>query len=274
MESMIGIRRQNYLKKFKLINNYIKDLYMNENIQNQKKIDLEALIQSTNDSLNIIILYATKGEAFSKTKTIQELCESLSDKTKVNFIPVEIGVGKVNALINTIFAGVANPSIIVNIGAVGSNKFKFGDVVSVNRFIQRDFDLTVLGEDKYSNKDDVFELNTPFIDIKFENQQLNNIIKEEMKASGMIVRDVISCGTGDSLVTNPNYQDYDVVDMEAFAIAKYCKITNLPFFCFKVISDGSDDTAKSWDENLKEINEKLFNCLEQFLTRLINKEIK
>ena len=45
----------------------------------------------------------------------------------------------------------------------------------------------------------------------------------------------------------------DVVDMEAYAIAKVCKLENIEFKCFKYISDNADDNANiDWNENLSQ----------------------
>ena len=44
----------------------------------------------------------------------------------------------------------------------------------------------------------------------------------------------------------------DLVDMEAYAIAKVCKLENIGFRCFKFISDNADEDANiDWNENLK-----------------------
>ena len=37
----------------------------------------------------------------------------------------------------------------------------------------------------------------------------------------------------------------DVVDMEAYAIAKVCKLENIQFKCFKYISDKADGNAEN-----------------------------
>ena len=43
----------------------------------------------------------------------------------------------------------------------------------------------------------------------------------------------------------------DIVDMEAYAIAKICKLENIEFRCFKYISDNADENANiDWNENL------------------------
>ena len=39
--------------------------------------------------------------------------------------------------------------------------------------------------------------------------------------------------------------------MEAYAIAKVCKLENIKFKCFKYISDNADDNASTdWNKNL------------------------
>ena len=43
----------------------------------------------------------------------------------------------------------------------------------------------------------------------------------------------------------------DVVDMEAYAIAKVCMLENIEFKSFKYISDNANDNANiDWNENL------------------------
>ena len=45
--------------------------------------------------------------------------------------------------------------------------------------------------------------------------------------------------------------EVDVVDMEAYAIAKVCKLENIEFKCFKYISDNADENADNdWNKNL------------------------
>ena len=61
-----------------------------------------------------------------------------------------------------------------------------------------------------------------------------------------------SCGSGDSFVTSGIEMDVDVVDMEAYAIAKICKKENIKFRCFKFISDGANENAKiDWIGNCR-----------------------
>ena len=50
----------------------------------------------------------------------------------------------------------------------------------------------------------------------------------------------------------------DIVDMEAFAVAKVCKLKKIDFRCFKFISDNADSQAKNdWVDNVS-LGAKLF----------------
>ncbi len=60
-----------------------------------------------------------------------------------------------------------------------------------------------------------------------------------------------SCGTGDFFVNKRIDMEVDVVDMEAYAIAKVCKLENIEFKCFKYISDNADKNADNdWNKYL------------------------
>ena len=64
-------------------------------------------------------------------------------------------------------------------------------------------------------------------------------------------REGVTCGSGDKFVTSAPKLQTDIVDMEAFAIAKVCKLENIDFRCFKFISDNADNEAKNdWVENV------------------------
>ena len=68
----------------------------------------------------------------------------------------------------------------------------------------------------------------------------------------------LSCGTGDQFVTNQPNLKTDLVDMEAYALAKVCKHKKLDFYCYKFISDNADGKAKiDWNERMAE-GAKLF----------------
>ena len=70
----------------------------------------------------------------------------------------------------------------------------------------------------------------------------------------------LSCGTGDQFVSAPPELTSDLVDMEAYALAKICKQKAIDFHCFKFISDNADgDAARDWSQQLA-IGAKLFSA--------------
>ena len=138
-----------------------------------------------------------------------------------------VGVGNVNATYNTLkLINIHKPKIIINYGTAGAINSKLKGLVECTKFYQRDMDVRGLD----------FKLGeTPFDKIK------------EIITS----KDGYSCGTGDSFVNKKIDMETDVVDMEAYAIAKVCKLENIEFKCFKYISDNADQNAsKDWNTNL------------------------
>ena len=53
----------------------------------------------------------------------------------------------------------------------------------------------------------------------------------------------LSCGSGDNFVTDGDILYTDLVDMEAYALAKYSLANELDFFCYKYVSDQADENA-------------------------------
>ena len=136
------------------------------------------------------------------------------------------GVGKINATYRTLEAiQKYNPEIIINFGTAGTlNKNIFG-LNEIKIFVQRDMDASKLG----------FNLGeTPFDYI--------STIKLSEKG--------LSCGTGDNFVSESPKIKTDLVDMEAYAIAKICLIRKIDFKCYKYVSDNADENAsKNWKAN-------------------------
>ena len=160
--------------------------------------------------------------------------EELSKKDIPNIQIHYTGVGKINAAIKT-FKVIKNyaPSLIINYGTAGSLNRELRGLVEATRFFQRDMDATPLG----------FKIGqTPFDDIS----EIN------FGSEGY------SCGTGDSFLTHTPKLKTDLVDMEAYAIAKICYIEDVKFKCFKYISDNADVGAnEDWVENIS-LGKKLF----------------
>lgn len=135
------------------------------------------------------------------------------------------GIGKVAATYALTKAiHTQKPKLIVNLGSAGSNFFKRGTVVCCTQFIQRDMDVRPLGFELYE---------TPL-------SGLPPVLKYGLTMDGLPVG---ICGTGDHFDTNHTTTVYNLVDMEAYALALVAMQENIPFLCLKYISDGADGSA-------------------------------
>src|SRR5690606_19834670 len=135
------------------------------------------------------------------------------------------GIGKVSATYHLLKAIQAErPSLIVNLGSAGRNHFQRGEVVCCTKFIQRDMDAVALGYELYE---------TPL-------SGLPTILEYGLLMEGL--QEGV-CGTGDNFEMAHAATGYNVVDMEAYALAVVAMKENIPFLCLKYISDGADGNA-------------------------------
>ena len=148
------------------------------------------------------------------------------------------GVGKVNATFKLTqkfgkYGSYIPYDLVINYGTAGSRKYQQGELVDCTKFVQRDMDVTGLGFIKYQTP---FEKNMP-IQLDYDHVDFNPIGKKAL------------CGSGDSFVQEETIGD--VVDMESYALAKVCKLYDVPFISFKYITDGADgDAGVDWEENV------------------------
>lgn len=148
------------------------------------------------------------------------------------------GVGKVNAAatlarrLAELRCGGRAPALVLNLGTAGSRTIPAHTLVACNRFLQRDMDVSGLG----------FPVGvTPFDDAPpvLEFPPLLPELPQH------------SCSSGDSFATHLHRFDGDVVDMEAFALARVCHAEGVSFACAKYITDGADaDSATHWESAL------------------------
>ena len=152
------------------------------------------------------------------------------------------GVGKVNATLElTKVLQKAHlhylppmPKLVINYGTAGSRKIKKKQLVDCTKFIQRDMDVTGLG---FMKGETPFESDPPLI---IESTSEFNPIGRKA-----------SCGSGDSFVEDRTNYYGEVVDMEAYALAKVCYHYDIPFISFKYITDGADEQShEDWEKNL------------------------
>ena len=139
------------------------------------------------------------------------------------------GVGKINATYNLIkLIHKFKPIEVINYGTAGAINKNVSGLIECTKFYQRDMDVRGMLDLKLGE--------TPF-------DNLNEIIGSDKG---------FSCGSGDNFVAKKIEMNVDVVDMEAYALAKVCKLENIKFRCFKFITDKADENATlDWIENCK-----------------------
>jgi len=148
------------------------------------------------------------------------------------------GVGKVNAAaalarrLAELRAANATPPLVVNLGTAGSRAIAAHTLVECDRFVQRDMDVSGLG----------FPVGvTPFDEAP--------AMLEVAPLFPHMRRGV--CSTADSFATHRHDVGGDVVDMEAFALARVCRADGVRFACVKYVTDGADaDSAAHWQSAL------------------------
>jgi len=153
--------------------------------------------------------------------------EELPGKLPQGFKKLITGVGKVNATLALTADLCYNNAMyekVINYGSAGGVADIVGELVGISAVIERDMDCTPLGLPLYVSPGDEEQM-----------------IVCQTKHDSLYV-----CGTGDSFSTP--HINYQVCEMEAYALAKVCSKFAIPFDCYKYISDSGD--GDDWKENL------------------------
>jgi adenosylhomocysteine nucleosidase len=170
------------------------------------------------------------------------------------------GVGKVNAAaglarrLAEIRASAKPLPLVVNLGTAGSRQVLAHRLVVCNRFAQRDMDVSGLGFAPGV---------TPFDDAP--------AIIEFPPMLAHLPQHI--CSTADSFATHLHAVDGDVVDMEAFALARVCLAEGARFTCVKYVTDGADaDSAAHWEAALDSASMAFERVYRELLLPLVKDE--
>ena len=181
-----------------------------------------------------------KNEALEKNILIVCALEVETQGQLDDYDVLYTGVGKVNATyaLKSHFGkyGSYIPyDLVINYGTAGSRKIKKKTLVDCTKFVQRDMDVTGLG---FMRGETPFEDDIPLM-LDFGITEYNTIQRRA------------TCGSGDNFVEDKTNYYGEVVDMEAYALAKICYLRKVPFVSFKYITDGADEQAhEDWEANL------------------------
>lgn len=158
------------------------------------------------------------------------------------------GVGKINAawaltrkLAEYRHAGRPAP-LVVNFGTAGSHRLPAHTLVCCHAFVQHDMDVSGLG----------FALGATPLDSVPARIECSRTLPAVPAAV---------CGSGDRFVTGTLPLACDVVDMEAYALAKVCHLEGAQFMSIKYVTDGADSGAsEDWQTNLHRAAERFLAC--------------
>ena len=190
----------------------------------------------------IFVTYAVQGEYIPLQ----------SPGTDIVFIQTGIGKTK-SAMLLTKNICERKPDLVLNIGTAGAVQHNVGDILVVNRFIDRDFEIANL-------PGVTFEIDG--MELLNNNADLKNWVSKYEKLG--------TCSTGDTFVTEISDFQADVVDMEAFAQAFVCKEFGVPFLSVKFVSDviGKNSVAE-WESKLEVAREGLGKWFEEKLKEIV-----
>lgn len=165
------------------------------------------------------------------------------------------GVGKVNAAI-ALTRRLAHlsregrgPPLVVNFGTAGSARIPAKTLVACRRFVDRDMDVAALG---FAPGVTPFDELPPMLEFPAVFAGLPEAV----------------CGSGDSFATSDHGPACDVVDMEAYALAKACRSEGAGFACAKYVSDGADENAAAhWKENVAGAADRFLALYRELVSR-------
>jgi len=169
------------------------------------------------------------------------------------FVPLMIGVGPVEAAVNTsralgaLAASGQHPDLIVSLGSAGSRTLDHAAVYQVASVSYRDMDASALGFDKGQ---------TPFADFP-------PVVAIQNRIQGL---PAASLATGASVVSGTGYDGIEaqMVDMETFAVVRAASSFSIPVIGLRGISDGPETLTglHDWTEYLALIDKRLAASLD------------
>lgn len=152
------------------------------------------------------------------------------------------GIGKVNAAHKLTKYLCEHPNIknVCNYGSAGGINPNLGGLLKCTKFLQGDIDCRALG--------------TPLTHTPYEQRQQLDFNEE--------FTDGLTCASFDQFQLEKPIFDTDVVDMEAYALAKVCFLMDKHFTAYKWVSDivGGTNQSQQWKENYQN-GQELFKAV-------------
>lgn len=182
------------------------------------------------------------------------------DSLKALFKPAIIGVGPVEAAINTTKALIDHSQVdlAISLGSAGSKRLQQAAIYQVSSVCYRDMDASPFGFEKGV---------TPFLGLDAV-QNMPAPLDDIPRAS---------IGTGANVVAGSAYDEIqaDMVDMETWAVLRACQQARVPLIGLRGISDGAEPVAgyQDWTRLLHVLDEHLAIAVKSLEERLSNCEL-
>lgn len=159
-------------------------------------------------------------------------------QAEVPFPVIYTGMGKMRMFSGLVkwyaTLGQAGKPLVLNIGSAGSARYPIGEILNCTSFINGGCELVYDKIDLPGEGCSVFSGDYFMSTQTFSPQQV-----KELSAR------------------------YDLFDMEAYAAATFCRMHDLPFYCFKAVSDNLDGSLKDWRGILGQIRVQFTDLLKQ-----------
>lgn len=160
------------------------------------------------------------------------------------------------------------PQNILNLGTAGSFLIEPGQLVEVEQVIYRGESFHGLNK-KIQLKEFLTDKISPSVsEKKLAEDKLTVGKLTQMKLDRVICgsADFVELQTVASSQTEGSTQKFDIMDMEAYAIATVCEKYKVPFYCVKYISDRSGaDVVQEWKSHLQRASQQFNELLVQLV---------
>jgi adenosylhomocysteine nucleosidase len=167
---------------------------------------------------------------------------------RANITPLITGVGPIEAALHLgrhleqLRQNLKLPQVVISLGSAGSRTRTVGSIYQISHVSWRDMDASCLGFEKGA---------TPFLDEPA-------VIKLLTPLPNL---PTATLSTGANVVTGVAYEAIkeDLVDMETYAIARACRVYDLPLISIRGVSDGASslEGLDDWTSILHLLDEKL-----------------
>ena len=179
---------------------------------------------------------------------------------------INCGIGKVNAAAAAMYLINKGCSVILNYGLSGGiNGVRRGETVVADRYLEHDFDLTVIGYAPCEKPRQKY-----IYDADKTLKELVCSLYPQMKCGTAVCGDRFICSEKDRNFFKDNFGAMSC-DMETGAIASVCDMMSVPFIALRRISDDAGESAvDSYNEMNTAGETVLTDIFEKLVISVIN----